>query len=219
MGACGPFRRLQRAFDVVGDPRRHLLIGIAVRYVMQSVPDIETETALIIAAQADPTRFTELYHSHVSAIHALAWARLADRAAAEDITAETFRRALRALPRFEPRGVSFRAWLARICINLVNDEHRRRQRASRLVVAASAEPFPDLAADEIATADNRAFVYGLVNQLTPDHRTVITLRFGEDLSIAEAATRLGRSTDAVKQLQRRAIAELRALLAEGDDDV
>jgi RNA polymerase sigma-70 factor (ECF subfamily) len=184
---------------------------------MRTAPDIESETALVIAAQADPTRFTELYRSHVGAIHALAWSRLGDRVAAEDITAETFRRALRALPRFEPRGVPLRVWLARICINLVNDEFRRRQRASRLAVAA--EPQADLAADEIATADTRAFVHGLVDQLPADHRTVITLRFGEDLSIADVAIRLGRSTDAVKQLQRRAIAELRALLAEGDDDV
>jgi RNA polymerase sigma-70 factor (ECF subfamily) len=185
---------------------------------MQSVPDVEAEAVLVVAAQEDPSRFTELYRRHVGAIHALAWARLGDRAAAEDVTAETFRRALRALPRFEPRGVPFRAWLARICINQINDELHRRQRASRLVIAASAQPQADTAADDIGAADRRALVHGLVDRLSPDHRAVIHLRFGEDRSIADAAAQLGRSAAAVKQLQRRAIAELRALLAEGDHD-
>jgi DNA-directed RNA polymerase specialized sigma24 family protein len=44
------------------------------------------------------------------------------------------------------------------------------------------------------------------------------LRFGEDLPVADVARILGRSPAAVKQLQRRALAELRSLLAEGDDD-
>ena len=59
-------------------------------------------------------------------------------------------------------------------------------------------------------------MHGLIDRLPPDHRTVITLRFAEDLSIADVATRLGRSPAAVKQLQRRALAELRALLTEED---
>ena len=185
---------------------------------MQSVPELEAEAELVVAAQADPTRFTDLYRTHVRAIHALAWSRLGDRAAAEDITAETFRRALRALPRFEPRGVPFRAWLARICINQINDELGRRKRAARLVASASAGP-ADLGVDDMANADTRAFVHGLVDRLSADHRTVIALRFGEDRSIADVATQLGRSTDAIKQLQRRALDELRTLLAKGDDDV
>jgi RNA polymerase sigma-70 factor (ECF subfamily) len=183
-----------------------------------SASELDSEAALVLAAQADPGRFTELYRCHAVAVHALAWTRLGDRATAEDITAETFRRALRALPRFEPRAVPFRAWLSRICINLINDELRRRQRASRFSASMPAEPTGNLAADDLAAAEARALVHGLVDQLPEDQRTVIILRFAEDLPTADVAVRLGRSPDAVKQLQRRAIAELRALLAHGDDD-
>jgi RNA polymerase sigma-70 factor (ECF subfamily) len=76
----------------------------------------------------------------------------------------------------------------------------------------------DVGADEVTNVETRALVHGLVDRLPADHRAVITLRFGEDLSIADVAMRLGRSPDAVKQLQRRALATLRTLLAEGDDD-
>jgi RNA polymerase sigma-70 factor (ECF subfamily) len=179
--------------------------------------DLKAETALIAAAQADPSRFTELYRRHVAGVHALAWSRVGDRAAAEDVTAETFRRALRALPRFEFRGVPYRAWLWRICINVANDELRRRKRASRFNETMPSEP-PMQVTDEFAHAEDRALVHGLVDRLSADHRTVIRLRFSEDRSVADVALLLGRSPAAIKQLQRRALAELRALLAEGDDD-
>ena len=180
--------------------------------------ELEAEAALIVAAQSDPRRFSELYRRHVAAVHALAWSRLGDRAAAEDVTAETFRRALRALPRFELRGVPYRAWLSRVCINLVNDELRRRARASSFTVTMPADPRGEFADDDIARAETRADVHSLVDRLSADHRAVITLRFGEDLSVAAAARRLGRSPAAVRQLQRRALAELRTLLAERTDN-
>jgi RNA polymerase sigma-70 factor (ECF subfamily) len=108
--------------------------------------------------------------------------------------------------------------LWRICINLINDELNRRQRASRFTMALPEEPPERIAADEIAQVETRALVHGLVDRLAVEQRTVIALRFGEDLPIAAVARRLGRSPDAVKQLQRRALAELRALVAEGDHD-
>lgn len=173
---------------------------------------------LIAGAQSDPSRFTELYRRHVAGVHALAWSRLGDRAATEDVTAETFRRALRALPRYEYRGTPYRALLWRICINVVNDELRRRQRASRFGGAMPADP-PGRSDDDLTRAEDRALVHGLVDRLSADHQAVIRLRFGEDRAIADVAVRLGRSPAAIKQLQRRALAELRALVAEEHDHV
>lgn len=173
--------------------------------------DPSAEAALVVAAQADPSCFDELYRRHVTAIHALAWARLGDRASAEDVTAETFRRALRALPRYEPRGVPLLAWLTTIALNLVRDEIERRQRAQRFLKEAAVGRSVDGPGDEV---ELRTMVHDLVRQLGPDQRQVIELRFGADMPIAEVAARLGRSPDAVKQLQRRAVRELRRLLDE-----
>jgi RNA polymerase sigma-70 factor, ECF subfamily len=173
--------------------------------------DLAAEAALVVAAQADPSCFGELYRRHVTAIHALAWSRLGDRASAEDVTAETFRRALRALPRYEPRGVPLFAWLRTIALNLVRDEIERRLRAQRLLNTASAPPVVDGPSDDV---ELRTMVHDLVGRLGPDQRQVIELRFGADMPIADVAARLGRSPDAVKQLQRRAVQELRRLLSE-----
>jgi len=185
---------------------------------VQSVSEFESETALVIAAQADPGRFAALYSQHVGLIHSLAWNRLGDRATAEDVTAETFRRALRALPRYEPRGVPFRAWLCRICTNLVNDELNRRKRAARFDAPVSDELQPQEMPDHVAEAETRAMVHALIDRLPSAQRNVIVMRFAEDMSIADVAERLGRSPDAVKQLQRRALAGLRQLAEQGGVD-
>jgi RNA polymerase sigma-70 factor, ECF subfamily len=176
-----------------------------------SSPDLVGEAALVVVAQVDPARFDELYRSHVAPVHAFAWARLGDRATAEDVTAETFRRALRALPRFEPRGVPFRAWLMRIASNLIRDEIDRRQRARRLLDRAASVASADELVEDV---ESRVVVHELVGRLGPDQRRVIELRFGADMSIASVADCLGRSPDAVKQLQRRAVRELRRMLEE-----
>ena len=176
-----------------------------------SSTELAAEATLVVAAQVDPSCFGELYRRHVTAIHALAWARLGDRASAEDVTAETFRRALRALPRYESRGVPLRAWLTTIAMNLVRDEIERRQRAQRFVSTSPPPPPMDGPGDDV---ELRTMVHELIGRLGPDQRLVIELRFGADMPIAEVADRLGRSPDAVKQLQRRAVSELRRMLRE-----
>jgi RNA polymerase sigma-70 factor (ECF subfamily) len=184
---------------------------------MMLAADLEADAALVAAAQADPHRFLDLYRRNVDFVHAFAWSRLGDRATAEDVTAETFRRALRALPRFEPRGIPFRAWLLRICANLVSDEHERRARTGR-ALAALATP-PDLSEDAATTQiEERAVVQGLVAGLASDRRRVLELRFGCDLSLQATARAMGRSEGAVKQLQRRALDELRARMAVDDEE-
>jgi len=182
------------------------------------VSELESEAALVAAAQADPSRFADLYSRHVGLIHSLAWNRLGDRAAAEDVTADTFRRALRALPRYEPRGVPFRAWLCRICTNLINDELNRRKRAARFDAPMPDESQSIETPDDLAAAETRATVHALVGQLPAAQRNVILMRFAYDLSIAEVAERVGRSPDAVKQLQRRGLAGLRQLATQGGVD-
>ena len=104
-------------------------------------------------------------------------------------------------------------------MNVTNDELRRRRRASRLHAALPAATAPPITDDEVARVETRALVHDLVARLSADHRAVIALRFGEDRPVADVARILGRSPAAVKQLQRRAIAELRSFLAGGADDV
>ena len=162
----------------------------------------DDDRLLVEAAQADPTRFVELYERYIHRVYAYVSRRTRDRAAAEDVTSEVFQQALAHLPRFEWRGVPFAAWLYRIAANAVADHYARaaRERGDADVPVLDAED------EEI---ERRAFLYRAVRTLPPDQRRVIEMRFGDERSIADIARTLGRSEGAVKQLQFRAIQSLR----------
>lgn len=169
------------------------------------------ERLLVEAAQQDPRRFEELYERNFERIHAFIAGRVKDRAAAEELTAQTFHRALEHLPRYKWRGKPFAAWLYRIAANAIADHAQQAARERSLEddeLIASPE--------ELEQAEWRARLFRLVNQLPEDQRRVIVLRFAEEKSIKETAGQLRRTEGAVKQLQMRALRNLRAEL-EGAD--
>jgi len=165
--------------------------------------DTDDDRLLIEAAQADPARFVELYERYVDRVYAFVIRRMRDRSAAEDVTSAVFEHALAHLSRFEWRGVPFSAWLFRIASNAIADRYRE-----------SARDWPDLPADipdtrEIEGIERRVMLFQLVERLPDVQRQVVTMRFGEDKSIREIAAALDRSEGAVKQLQLRALENLR----------
>jgi RNA polymerase sigma-70 factor (ECF subfamily) len=164
------------------------------------------ERRLIAAAQKDPRRFAVLYEQNFDRVYAYVAGRVRNRAEAEDLTAEVFQQALAHLSRFEWRGVPFRAWLLRIAANALADHWQRavRERGSPLPADPEA-----LRPEEV---EARARLFRLVRRLPPAQRRVIVLRFVEERSIREIAEALRRTEGAVKQLQFRALANLRARL-------
>ncbi|MGH9557498.1 MAG: RNA polymerase sigma factor [Terriglobales bacterium] len=170
-------------------------------------PSLEAERLRIEAAQKDPSRFAQLYEENFARVYAYVARRVENRAAAEDVTSEVFHHALANLERFEWRGVPFAAWLLRIAHNLMAD---RWQRAGR----ESSEPAPDVGDDTWKEVEQRALLFQLVDRLPDDQRRVIYLRFVTQKSIAEIARELGRTEGAVKQLQFRALENLRERMKE-----
>ena len=161
------------------------------------------ERLLIEAAQRDPSRFGELYESHVNRVYAYIVRRVRDRAAAEDLTSEVFHHALANLHKYEWRGIAFAAWLYRIAANTITNRWEQVRRET-------GEPDPeDHASGGMEEIERRAMLFQLVDQLPADQRRVITERFVEQKSIREVAQALGRSEGAVKQLQWRALETLR----------
>lgn len=164
---------------------------------------------MIEAAQADSARFLEIYERYVDRIYAFVSRRTSSRAAAEDITSQVFEQALRTIGRFEWRGVPVSAWLFRIASNAVADHWRERARH-----APEAPPdLPDTG--ELQAIERRITLYGHVEQLPELQQHVIRMRFVEERSIREVAAALGRSEGAVKQLQLRALDNLRKRMGHG----
>lgn len=163
----------------------------------------DDERLQVEAARLDPARFAELYENNFERVYAYIAHRLRNREEAQDATADVFHRALAGLPRFEWRGLPFVSWLLGIAANVVRD---RWQHAQQQPEVASEDLDQIGAQDQI---ERRAALYQLVDVLPTDQRLVILRRFVGQKSMREIATELGRSEGAIKQLQLRALQNLR----------
>ncbi|MGH2377080.1 MAG: RNA polymerase sigma factor [Candidatus Limnocylindria bacterium] len=165
------------------------------------------------AAAGDAAAFGVLYDRHFTAVYRYALARASDRMEAEDVTSETFTRALRSLPRYEPRA-PFAAWLIRIARNAIVDRSRRdtRRDARERAVARAASVDPE--AHALARGEARELRAAL-ERLSDLQRDVLTLRFFADLSTEEICAALGKGPSTIRGIQHRALAALRRELAAG----
>jgi len=179
---------------------------------MLTAKQLEAEQRLIQSSQRNPRRFAQLYDRYFDRIYAFALTRTGNRAAAEDVTADTFRHAFESLPRFQWRGVPFSAWLFRIAANAAADYY---QRSSREQLVPDIQVGSDASwENRLIEVETRTHLFDLVKRLPKDQRRVIQMRFGEELSISEVARAMGRSEGAVKSLQHRAMGTLRARVGE-----
>ncbi|MDX6406233.1 MAG: polymerase sigma-70 factor, subfamily [Blastocatellia bacterium] len=181
-------------------------------------PNSERERRLVESAQRDPARFGDLYEHYFELVYAYVVRRTRDRNEAEDLTAEVFHKALRSLPRFKWTGAPFAAWLFRIASNMISD---RAKRAVREGILGSDQSDPEIRAPQSQQADleqseDSAALFRLVDRLAEDQRLVLRMRFAEERSISEIAHTLGRSEGAIKQLQFRALENVRKRLASGE---
>jgi RNA polymerase sigma-70 factor (ECF subfamily) len=167
------------------------------------------ERLLIQAAQKDPSRFAELYEDNFDRVYGYIIRRVQDRTAAEDLTADVFQKALASLANFDWRGIPFGAWLIRIAFNVMADEWKRSAREQPVdeLPEMSAEPKLDEVLDQV---EDQARLFRAVEALPVDQRRVVQMRFAEGKSIREIATVLRRTEGAIKQLQFRALQNLRA---------
>lgn len=174
------------------------------------------ERLLIEAAQRDRARFADIYREYFELVYAYVARRVRDRSAAEDLTSDVFHKALANLPRFKWTGAPFASWLFRIASNLIADRAKRKAKAS--ATSEEIELIPqDSRKDSqsgLEDVERQAQLFRLVDGLPEDQKRVVALRFAEDRSIKEISNELGRSEGAVKQLQFRALQNLRAKLAD-----
>jgi RNA polymerase sigma-70 factor (ECF subfamily) len=161
------------------------------------------EQLLIAAAQRDPALFAELYENNFDRVYGFIARRVPRRQDAEDVTAEVFHEALRNLARFQWQGVPFASWLLGIASNRLAERWRRTGKQQEV-----AENDWDQTGIDVRTEEN-LMLFQLVEELPPDQRTVVCGRFIEQKSLRDIARELNRSEGAIKQLQFRALQNLR----------
>jgi RNA polymerase sigma-70 factor (ECF subfamily) len=169
------------------------------------------ERLTVARARRDPAAFAPLYERYLPDVYRYCHYRLGSREAAEDVTSQTFIKAMANLGQF--RGGSFRAWLFTTAHRTVIDHVRARRPDLPLDAAEealSAEVSPETAA---VAGDEQRQLAALLAQLPPDQRRVVELRLA-GLNDREIAAVLGQRHTAVRTRQSRALARLRTLATE-----
>ncbi|GAB2871808.1 sigma-70 family RNA polymerase sigma factor [Nocardioides pacificus] len=189
-----------------------------------SEEDAAERTRLIalveLARQGDKDAFGLLYDHYHGSVYRFLFYRTRSVTLAEDLTSETFFRALRSMNNFRWQGRDFGAWLMTIARNLTTDHFKAGR--TRLELTTEDMGLHDDATEGpettvLATLTNEALLDAL-RKLPAEQQECLVMRFLQGMSIAETAAVLGRSDGAVKQLQLRGVRNLAKLMPEGMRD-
>lgn len=164
------------------------------------------------AREGQSEAFGQLYELLFESVSRYVAAIVRDPDRAEDVVAQTFLSAWRGLPKVR-RVERFESWLFRIAHNEAISELRRARTVPLEAVGDPEDPSrfgsPQAVAD--LQADHARLQHSLL-QLSDEQREVLILRFLRELSHAEVARVLGKSEQATRALQYRALRRMLAIL-------
>lgn len=167
---------------------------------MESVAGAMPRSAPTFAAAAE---------AHLDDVFAYLLYLTGDRSLAEDLTGETFERALRRWRRFDPRRGTAKTWLCQLARSTALDHFRSERRRRRREEAAGSGPE---ATEPVFGEGLSMELEAALRRLTAGEREAIALRVLLDLDDAEAARLLGISKTACSTRLSRALAKLEALI-------
>jgi RNA polymerase sigma-70 factor (ECF subfamily) len=162
------------------------------------------------AAALDSDTFTDLYESYTYAVFNYCLFRVNDRAAAEDLTADTFERAWRARHRYQADRAAFSTWLFTIARRVVTDWQRRRARRSWFRLWEQQPDGEPSLESQLEESEEQQRLRQLVLKLGQPEQELIALKFGAGMTNREIAPVVGKSETAVGTAIYRIMQKLRA---------
>ena len=173
---------------------------------------LAAEAEQVRCAQQDRAAFGVLYDRYIDAVYRFAYQHTGEHAAAQDVTAETFRRALEGLARYEWQGKPFGAWLLRIAHFVLLERARTQQHLpdgyDALAEDVHADDTPAVV-DDLIAREERAILWELVSTLPVAQQRILVWRYAREWDYATIAAQLGRTPAAAKQLAYRALQAVR----------
>ena len=169
-----------------------------------------------LALGGDDVAFEYLFDRYREAIHRLFVQRLGGTDGADDLLQETFIKVYINLHRYRP-DYTFGQWLYTIARNTFIDYVRKRQEElpidERFVSPPSPTPPPE---ERFLNLQQRTQLEHYLEQLTPRYRELIRMRFFDEYSYEEIATKLGLPLGTVKTQIHRAREQMCRLIARGE---
>lgn len=172
------------------------------RVTREPVPDlpsnVDAEAEWIRAAQSgDRSAFAQLVDRYWDRLYRWLYHLTRDRHAAEDLTQETFLRALAAVKSFRP-GSNFRAWVFRIGHNNFVNQKRSERRTKHQLPDDAAGPELDAAETGAENREVLEVVTRAVSDLPADFRSALLLRVYEGMSFREVAEAIGTTEETAR---------------------
>ncbi|HSW35871.1 MAG TPA: RNA polymerase sigma factor [Candidatus Limnocylindrales bacterium] len=182
--------------------------------------ELENEKKVVEQAKLDPEAFGKLYEQNYDIILNYVLRRTGDVQVAQDITAETFFKALKNIGKFKWQNVPFSAWLYRIAINEIAALNRRGSYKSVSLDEMRDMGFEPISGDdveqemiaaqqEIQRHHEYLAVREQIDLLPAKYREVIALRFFAGKQHAAIASILGKPEGTVKSLLHRGLKKLK----------
>ncbi|MBI9048187.1 MAG: sigma-70 family RNA polymerase sigma factor [Anaerolineaceae bacterium] len=173
---------------------------------------------LTLALQGDEEAFGEVVETFQNPVYNLCYRMLGNAQEAEDAAQETFWRAYQALNRYD-QNRSFATWLLSIAAHYCIDQQRKRKLPS-----FSIELLPEgNVAGKIDTPEKTYFLteeerhlHLMLNELNPEDKAAIVLRYWYDFSEKEISQTLKLSISAVKSRLHRSRKKLAQIISENE---
>ncbi len=173
------------------------------------------DVSIIKKAQAGDKKSVELIcRATWEPVYRFIYYKVQNREEAEDITQETFARALSYKKMNEIHPEKFEGFLRTVALNIIRDRWRQIRRSGKPLDFESADPLDVSEADHAEAGTLRLTLEDALQRLTEEQRNVINLRIIQGYSAAEAGRVLGRKESTVRVLQYRALRALAAILKE-----
>jgi RNA polymerase sigma-70 factor (ECF subfamily) len=171
------------------------------------------------ARQGDKVAFGKLIEAYQGPVYNLAYRMLSNSGEAEEAAQEAFIRAFTRLESYNPAH-KFSTWLLSITSNYCIDQLRKR-RALLLSIDEPLPPHPALSADQekrpesqLIMNEQQAMVQSLLEELAPDYRQAVVLRYWHELSYEEIAEMMDTTVSAIKSRLFRARKQLAEVALE-----
>lgn len=175
-----------------------------------------SEKELVDRAKIDPDYFGILYDVYMRQIYGFTLKRVGNVELAEDLTSQTFEKALRKLKSFSWQDVSFSAWLYRIAANNIIDHYRRKGRRPQTNIDNIPEPDDGQERVDVSVS-NKLFiekVQSVLPLLDDSDQQVLTLKLFADRSNDEISEVMKLEKAHVAVRVHRALKKLRKKLEE-----
>jgi len=180
--------------------------------------DLKDEKRLINLSRRDKKHFGPLYKHYVRHIMTFFSTRLRNKELCEELTSQTFEKALKGLDNFQWQGVSFSAWLYRIAHNTLVDYYRKNNKRNKTINMAENIDLEDKnslsVVEEVEIAFEQEYLKKLLEELSGREKEIIYMKFYDGYTNRIIAELMSLSETNVGTIVYRAIRKLRSMYSQ-----